>query len=117
MYEEAQAQAQVLMILGAARVFTQGVYDFTRVRMLLLHSHSLVHSVNPGRRNGQVWHPFVTVPGWLMVWGWGLYLMLIISFFKEPRRPSVQLSAISTELSSEKKSGKLRRWQLLVAYS
>jgi hypothetical protein len=52
-----------------------------------------------------------------MVWGWGLYLMLIISFFKEPRRPSVQLSAISTELSSEKKSGKLRRWQLLVAYS
>jgi len=45
---------------------------------------------------------FVTAPGWLMVLGWGLYLMLVIAFFKEPRRPSVLLPAISTVLSSEK---------------
>ncbi len=45
---------------------------------------------------------FVTAPGWLMVWGWGLYLILVIAFFKEPRRPSVLLPAISTVLSSEK---------------
>lgn len=45
---------------------------------------------------------FVTAPGWLMVWGWGLYLILVIAFFKEPRRPSVLLPAIPTVLSSEK---------------
>ncbi|CAK9261087.1 unnamed protein product [Sphagnum jensenii] len=45
---------------------------------------------------------FVTAPGWLMVLGWGLYLMLVIAFFKEPRRPSVLLPAISKVLSSEK---------------
>jgi len=60
---------------------------------------------------------FVTAPGWLMVWGWGSYLMLVIAFFKEPRRPSVLLPAISTEPSSEKKSGKLKRCQLLVERS
>jgi hypothetical protein len=31
-----------------------------------------------------------------------LYLILVIAFFKEPRRPSVLLPAISTVLSSEK---------------
>lgn len=45
---------------------------------------------------------FVTAPGWLMVWGWGVYLILVIAFFKEPRRPSVLLPAIPTVLSSEK---------------
>jgi hypothetical protein len=37
-----------------------------------------------------------------MVWGWGVYLILVIAFFKEPRRPSTLQPAISTVLSSEK---------------
>ena len=32
---------------------------------------------------------FVTAPGWLMCVGWGLYLILILTFFKEPERPGV----------------------------
>jgi hypothetical protein len=31
----------------------------------------------------------VTAPGWLMCVGWGLYLILILTFFKEPERPGV----------------------------
>ena len=31
----------------------------------------------------------MTAPGWLMCVGWGLYLILILTFFKEPERPGV----------------------------
>lgn len=42
---------------------------------------------------------FVTSPGWVMGVAWGVYLLLIIAFFKEPQRPmpSGQVSGSASE--------------------
>lgn len=52
---------------------------------------------------------FVTAPGWIMTWLWGLYLVLVLLFFKEPRRsPSVVQPSVPRAASSETKlAGKL----------
>ncbi|CAK9219541.1 unnamed protein product [Sphagnum troendelagicum] len=47
---------------------------------------------------------FVTAPGWIMTWLWGLYLVLVLLFFKEPRRsPSVVQPTVPRAASSETK--------------
>jgi MFS family permease len=52
---------------------------------------------------------FVTAPGWIMTWLWGLYLVLVLLFFKEPRRspPVVQPSVPRAASSETKLAGKL----------